>query len=84
MVKEVAPHKRYDDTTEYYAMANAFATAHRSLQVLQKQCTSFYANFMSVLQTIAIFTVVLNTYQAVVGGSMRSLVLALALVYGFA
>ena len=81
IMKEVGPHKRLSGTQ--YAMANAFARTHRSLQVLQKQFASFYGDFMSVLQTLAIFIVVVNTYVAVVGGSLRSLVLAVGLACGF-
>ena len=79
MVKEVAP--RGHETE--YVMGNAFAWTHRSLHVLQKQFASFYGNYMSAIQTSAIFGVVLNSYMAVVGGSVRSLVLAVGLAYGF-
>ena len=81
MIKEVAPRKGSHDSE--YAMANAFARTHRSLQVLQQQFASFYGNFMSALQAIGIWCVVLNTYVAVVGGSVHALVLAVGMAYGF-
>ena len=80
MIKEVAPRKQCRDTD--HAMANAFARTHRSFQLLQKQFASFYGNYMSFTQTSAIYVVVVNTYLAVVGGSVRSLVLAVGMAYG--
>ena len=81
MIKEVAPRKRTRDTD--HAMVNAFARTQRSLQVLQKQFANFYATCMSNIQSVTIFCVVLNAYLAVVGGSVRSLVLALGFAYSF-
>ena len=81
IMKEVVPHKRLRGTQ--YAMADAFARTHRSLQMLQQQFASYYGNVMVALQGVGIWCVVLNTYIAVVGGSLRSLVLVLAIVSGY-
>ena len=55
---------------------------YRTLGVLQSQFRRLYKNYMSVTQTISIFCVVVNLYQAVLLGSMRAFVLALVVGLG--
>ena len=39
-------------------------------------------HYIALIQTASIFAITFNTYQAVVGGSVRSLLLALAVTFG--
>ena len=63
-------------------MAKQFSKKYRSLTVLQAHFAVLFRHYVSILQTASIFCVVTNTYQAVVGGSVRSLLLALTVFFG--
>ena len=82
IISETTPHNR-PHRSEHFQMAEPFTRTQRALGALQKQFARFYGNYMSAAQTIAIVCVVLNMYQAVVGVSIRSLVVALVVGYGF-
>ena len=82
VLKTVRPAQSGDDVSNFVAGVE-FARTYRTLGVLQRQFATFYQNFMSLTQAAAIFFVVLNTYQAVVGGNVRALVLASGVAYGF-
>ena len=55
---------------------------YRTLAVLQANFAGFFKHYIFVLQMASIFSVVKNAYQAVVGGSPRSLLLAFAVFFG--
>ena len=63
-------------------MARRFTRDYRSLSVLRAHFAGLFRHYVSIIQLAGISCVVTNTYQAVVTGSLRSLVLALAVFYG--
>ena len=82
LVKNVAPHEKCHHS-DHLVAANTLARTHTSLGVLEMEFTSFYGSYMAATQTIFTFCVVLNAYQAVDGGSIRSLVIALGIAFGY-
>ena len=59
-----------------------FASDYRALAVLQAHYASLYRHYIALILTGAKFAVTFNTYQAVVGDSVRALLLALTLTFG--
>ena len=80
LLKTVEPAEDGEDA-DNYRTGLEFARVYRTLGILQKQFGTYYEKFMILTQTAAIFFIVLNTYQAVVGRSVRALVLASAVAY---
>ena len=68
--------------TQNFALSSQFAKNYRVLGVLQQRFTMLYEHYMSQIQTAMVFCVVLNMFQAVVGGNLRSLVIALLVALG--
>ena len=82
ILQNVRPRGKGTDLENFVASIE-FAGNYRALGVLHRQFSSFYENYMSQAQAAAIFCVVLKTYQSVVAGNVRSLVLALGVALGF-
>ena len=61
-----------------FRMSIDFARQYRALGVLQAHFAALNQHYMPLIQTAGIFSVVYNTYKAVIGGSSRSLILAAA------
>lgn len=82
MLQSIQP-RETDQVRQNFMLCSEFMRTYRVLGVLDKQFSNLYEHYMSQIQTAAVFCVVLNMYQAVVGGSVRSLVIAIGVALGF-
>ena len=65
-----------------FRAATKFSQDFRALGVLQAHCTALHMHYIAVIYIAAMYAVTFNAYQAVVEGSFRGLVLALAITFG--
>ena len=88
MLEGMAPPNRGHSSSSRWSDVSAFRAApkfsmdFRALGVLQAHYAALYMHYIALIQTASMYAVTFNAYQAVMEGSIRALLLALAITFG--